>query len=261
MAKAATPAEITAFIAKVAPAAIQCWVNTRVMLPSITIAQAGLESGWGKSELSVKANNFFGVKVSNGWTGEYVEMMSPEVINGIKIMKLSKFRKYPDIYSSINDHNNFFTANRRRYSNIIGNTDFNSVRVLIQRDGYATDPEYPAKLLKIYNDNNLWQYDKMAGITPGVPVQTPVQTTIQQKPSATGSRIIYTVQAGAFSNPDNAQNMIRRAYAYGYNAYLIETGGLYKVQIGAFSSKANADKRVAELKSKGINAIIVQKVQ
>ena len=88
-----------------------------------------------------------------------------------------------------------------------------------------------------------------------------MQTTVQQKPSTTGSRIIYTVQAGAFSNPDNAQNMIRRAYAYGYNAYLIETGGLYKVQIGAFSSKANADKRVAELKSKGINAIIVQKVQ
>ena len=258
MAKSSTPAEVQAFIAKIAPHAIESWKQTHIMLPSITIAQAGLESGWGKSELSMKANNFFGIKVSNGWTGDSIWIVSPEVINGQTIMKNSLFRKYANITDNLNDHNEFFVKNKKRYGNIIGNTDFNQVRILIQRDGYATDPEYPAKLLKLYNTHNLGQYDVAAGITPGTPVQ---QQTQGNTSSTTTVKTIYAVQTGAYKKPENAQGMLQKVKASGFDAYIVKMGNLYKVQIGAFANRSNADRRLAEVKAKGFDAIIAIKKQ
>ena len=51
--------------------------------PSIIMAQAILESGWGESELSTKANNYFGIKADSSWTGEVYNGATHEYYNGV----------------------------------------------------------------------------------------------------------------------------------------------------------------------------------
>ena len=75
------------------------------ILPSITIGQAILESGWGKSELAVSHNNLFGIKADSRWDGAVAAINSKENYNDSYI---SNFRKYDSIEESIEDHGKFF---------------------------------------------------------------------------------------------------------------------------------------------------------
>ncbi len=150
-----------AFIAKVAPAAIQAW-QTNKILPSLTMAQAILESYWGGSYLSVKVQNYFGIKASSSWKGPTISLPTKEYdINGNLYVESAKFRAYNSIADSIADHTQFLMASR--YSNIIGLTDYKAATKLIQQDGYATDPNYTNLLQSIITAYNLTQYDVQAG--------------------------------------------------------------------------------------------------
>jgi len=151
----------SAFIAQVAPAAIQAW-QTNKILPSLTIAQAILESYWGGSYLSVNAQNYFGIKASIGWKGSTITLQTKEYDkNGNLYVENVAFRAYDSISDSIADHTQFLMA--IRYSNIIGLTDYKTVTTLIQKDGYATDPNYPNLLQSVITSYNLTQYDVQAG--------------------------------------------------------------------------------------------------
>lgn len=68
---------------------------------------------------------------------------------------------------------------------------------------------------------------------------------------------LYRVQTGAFSNKNNAQKLVNRLKAKGYDAIVVRQGNLYKVQTGAFSKKENANKLVMQLKKDGFEAFIV----
>ncbi|MDP4114174.1 MAG: exo-glucosaminidase LytG, partial [Bacillota bacterium] len=76
------------------------------VLPSITIAQAILESDWGNSELAAKANNLFGVK--GNYKGHHVTMETDEVEKGKRKTIRAKFRKYSTFFESMDDHAQLF---------------------------------------------------------------------------------------------------------------------------------------------------------
>lgn len=154
----AVPASTSSFINSVANGAINGWKKYKV-LPSVTIAQAILESAWGGSALTTKANNLFGIK--GRYNGQYVTMPTWEVINGQNVMVNAEFRKYPSRDVSMEDHGNFLTVNSR-YKNLIGVTNYKTVTKLLQQDGYATDPAYPAKLNNIIETYGLTKYDSQA---------------------------------------------------------------------------------------------------
>ncbi len=144
------------FINKLKNHAIKGWHEYKV-LPSLTIAQAILETGWGKSALG---NNLFGIKADNSWVGKKQLVTTNEHVNGKTITIQAWFRDYNSIYESLEDRYKFLQA--KRYAKIIGEKDYKIACVEIQKAGYATDPQYPAKLIQIIEQYNLQNIDKQA---------------------------------------------------------------------------------------------------
>ena len=128
---------------------------------SITLAQAALESGYGESTLAKTANNFFGIKVSSGWFGDYV-LANDDKPN-------EKFRKYKTVYDSFIDHADFLVDNSR-YNSLFENTNYVDWANGLSEAGYASDPNYASKLIGIIQQYGLERYDRegdeqMKGLT------------------------------------------------------------------------------------------------
>lgn len=146
------------FIQSVAQGAIDGWNQYRV-LPSITVAQAILESGWGQSSLSTSAHNLFGIKGS--YNGHSVVMRTREVYGGRSVYVNSNFRAYANNSESVTDHGRFLNVNSR-YRNLLGDTNYVSVANKLRQDGYATDPSYANSLINLVRTYNLTQLDSVA---------------------------------------------------------------------------------------------------
>jgi flagellum-specific peptidoglycan hydrolase FlgJ len=148
-----------AFIDRISADAIKSQRETGVPA-SVTMAQAILESGWGKSGLSTQANNFFGIK-GKGPAGS-VTMRTREVFNGRPTYINAPFRKYNSPAESFKDHGKFFIDNKR-YATAMKHTD-NAHRFAqeIARAGYATDPSYARQLSGLINRYGLERFDRLA---------------------------------------------------------------------------------------------------
>lgn len=146
------------FIESVAPGAIKGWSEYQV-LPSVTVAQAILESGWGRSSLTTRAHNLFGIKGS--YNGQSITMSTREVYGGRSVYINDNFRAYPSNAESVEDHGRFLAQNRR-YSNLLGDTNYASVANKLRADGYATDPSYARSLINLVQTYNLTQLDAVA---------------------------------------------------------------------------------------------------
>ncbi|EAG9259847.1 N-acetylmuramoyl-L-alanine amidase [Listeria monocytogenes] len=133
------------------------------ILTSVTLAQAILESNWGKSGLSTSANNLFGIKGS--YEGSSVSMRTREFSSGKAYYTQADFRKYPDKKASLVDHAQLFingvSGNANLYSAVIGETDYKKAAYAIQNAGYATDPAYAEKLISTIENYHLDQYDQI----------------------------------------------------------------------------------------------------
>ena len=130
------------------------------VLPSITIAQGILESDWGQSGLTKKANALFGIKADSSWKGRYVEMVTGEYIGGYIKIK-AKFRAYNSWAESLLDHGKFLRENSR-YGRMFGTTDYREQARVLQNSGYATDPQYANKLIGIIKNLGLDKIDQEA---------------------------------------------------------------------------------------------------
>lgn len=146
------------FIQSVAQGAIDGW-NQYSVLPSITVAQAILESGWGQSSLSTSAHNLFGIKGS--YNGHSVVMRTREVYGGRSVYVNANFRAYANNSESVTDHGRFLNVNSR-YRNLLGDTNYVSVANKLRQDGYATDPSYANSLINLVRTYNLTQLDSVA---------------------------------------------------------------------------------------------------
>lgn len=119
---------------------------------SITLAQACLESSNGNSKLATEANNHFGIKCSN-WNGPTFTQDDDE--------KDECFRKYNSVLESFDDHSNFLKS-RPRYASLfeLTITDYKGWARGLKKAGYATDPSYADRLIKIIEEYQLDQLDK-----------------------------------------------------------------------------------------------------
>ncbi|NMA50155.1 MAG: hypothetical protein GX947_10410, partial [Tissierellia bacterium] len=134
------------------------------MSAALQTAQAILETGWGQSVPSdkyngKKSNNLFGIKGSS--TNGSVVSHTWEVYNGIRYNVDANFRAYKNPKESWNDHKALL-LNAERYGvfrDVMYNSNMGAWA--IRRAGYATDPAYPLKLLKIIKDNKLKELDRV----------------------------------------------------------------------------------------------------
>lgn len=149
------------FISRMVPYAVADMQRSHIAA-SLTIAQAALESAWGNSSLTTKANNLFGIKGS-GPAGS-LSIRTTEYRNGRAVQVSALFRSYNNWGESVADHSALIAQgvswNRNLYSRVIG-ADGKTAAREIAAAGYATDPNYAAKLIQIMDSYNLYQYDEL----------------------------------------------------------------------------------------------------
>ena len=159
------------FIAKVGAMAKADMAKSGICA-AITVAQAILESGWGKSELAKNANNLFGMKKNlsgNTWKGSAWDGKSvyskdtKEVYASGPATIRADFRAYKDWQTSVNDHSAYLAGAKNgstmRYKGLVGCTDYKKAAQIIKDGGYATAPDYVQKLCKLVEQYGLTKYN------------------------------------------------------------------------------------------------------
>jgi len=141
---------------------------------SITLAQGMLESDYGRSRLAVQANNHFGIKCHNGWTGATITHHDDR--------SNECFRKYRNAEESFYDHSDFLTSTPR-YSDLfkLNPTDYKEWARGLRQAGYATNPNYANLLINKIEELELWRYDQVyrgsARASAEINISSPVTTT------------------------------------------------------------------------------------
>lgn len=146
----------SAFLASIKQAALDGW-RTYGVLPSVTAAQAILESAWGQSALATQGHNLFGIKGS--YNGQSITMRTAEYGRGGYYYINAAFRRYPSNYESVVDHGRFLAVNSR-YHNLLWDRNYRDVTAKLQADGYATAPTYAASLNNVIVANGLSAWDQ-----------------------------------------------------------------------------------------------------
>jgi len=137
---------------------------------SITLAQGIHESGAGNSKLALSSNNHFGIKCKSNWTGETVSHDDDA--------KGECFRKYPQAIDSYKDHSDFLRKGQR-YSFLfeLDPADYKGWADGLKKAGYATNPKYPAVLIRLIEDYQLFDYTllglKKSGTKQDYPTVSP----------------------------------------------------------------------------------------
>lgn len=156
------------FINLVKDGAIRGWSSNKI-LPSLSIAQAILESGWGSSKLATESNNLFGIKASKDWTGPSKLYRTAEYDkNNNKYYINAAFRVYDSWNDSVADHAKFFESTEWRsnnYKKVIGESDYRKATKYLQEAGYATSQDYGRDLCNLIERYGLNQYDKVTEIS------------------------------------------------------------------------------------------------
>jgi flagellar rod assembly protein/muramidase FlgJ len=148
------------FIAAISPAARDLASRTKIPA-SFTTAQAALESGWGASQLAQQGFNLFGVKADRSWTGPTLSLPTTEYVNGKPVTVQAVWRKYESWLASLEDRARFLIDNAR-YKAAFAHADGEAFATAVQVAGYATDPQYAAKIIAIIRGRNLGALDATA---------------------------------------------------------------------------------------------------
>jgi flagellar protein FlgJ len=144
-------AHVEAFVSRLLPAAQRASEASGVPAQLI-MAQAALESGWGKREIRMEDGstsfNVFGIKADRSWKGPVAETATTEFVNGAPQKTRAAFRAYGSYDEAFADYAKFL-SNNPRYSGVVATRDPAEAAHGLQRAGYATDPEYGGKLVRI----------------------------------------------------------------------------------------------------------------
>lgn len=225
-----------AFIDKISKAAGTLFSDSGI-LTSVVIAQAILESGWGKSKLAKNANNYFGL---NNYNDEVTKIYDNYSIDdapqddgtGNVTYHTEVFCRFKNLRECIECLNRWYTM-RDYYKCIINDRDYHSVCRKLQGH-YATDIHYAEKLINIIDKYALVNFDV-----------------------ATSDKIFY-VQSGAFTVLNNAQRAAESIKQAGYACVIKydHFDAMYRIQTGAFTSHDNALRYAKELCAKGIGSFV-----
>jgi flagellar protein FlgJ len=149
-------AHVEAFVSRLLPAAQRASEASGVPAQLI-MAQAALESGWGKREIRMEDGsssfNVFGIKADRSWKGPVAETATTEFVNGAPQKTRAAFRAYGSYDEAFADYAKFL-SNNPRYSGVVATRDPAEAAHGLQRAGYATDPEYGGKLVRIMRQMN-----------------------------------------------------------------------------------------------------------
>lgn len=153
------------FLNEIRDIAVENYKNSKIF-PSIVLAQAYLESASGTSELAKNANNYFGIK--GEYNGQSYLKDTWEHLKGKDVTVNAGFRKYPNLKASVLDHGSFFTETPWRaqnYASVTNAQNYSEQARALQESGYATDPNYANKLIRIIQEQGFDKNDKNLGGT------------------------------------------------------------------------------------------------
>lgn len=153
--------KIQEFIQTIAPIAVKLRLEGSPIFPSVRIAQAYHETGG----VIHSWNNLVGYKVGNGrptayWNGQSVTSTTWEVINGVRVQTTARWRAYASIEDGFKDQDLLF--NWERYKRVREATNPEEQANMLYECGYATDPQYAAKLIHYMRTYHLTDYDREA---------------------------------------------------------------------------------------------------
>ena len=147
------------FIEKIADCVEKYAYLYGIEVHSPIIAQAILESGWGKSGLASKYHNYFGLKCGSSWKGKSVNMATKEEYKVGTLTNIrDNFRVYDSMEAGVKGYFEFI--NTKRYANLKGVTSPEEYVKRIKADGYATSSSYVDNILRVIRNNNLTRFDR-----------------------------------------------------------------------------------------------------
>ncbi|MBO4455483.1 MAG: glucosaminidase domain-containing protein [Bacteroidales bacterium] len=162
LAVAATESDFEKYIKKYSPIAVSEMQRTGVPA-SITLAQGLVESAAGKSTLASKSNNHFGIKCHSDWKGRKTYKDDDKA--------MECFRVYSNANASFKDHSDFLRyQDRYKFLFDLDPTDYKAWARGLKQAGYATDPKYADKLIKVIEDYSLYRFDKNTEDIPEPPL-------------------------------------------------------------------------------------------
>ncbi|AVX88222.1 MULTISPECIES: flagellar assembly peptidoglycan hydrolase FlgJ [Pseudomonas] len=137
--------------------------------PRYLVAQAALETGWGKSVMRAQdgssSHNLFGIKASSNWTGDSARAITSEFRNGQMVKETAQFRSYASYKDSFHDLVTLLQTNNR-YQDVVKSADNPEQFVReLQKAGYATDPNYATKISQIAKQMNSFENYAAAGVS------------------------------------------------------------------------------------------------
>lgn len=132
--------------------------------PEVILAQAALETGWGKHVIKHgdgnSTHNLFNIKADKRWQGPHAQIGTLEFRNGQMIKEPAKFRSYESFEHSFDDYVNFLQKNPRYQQALKQTGDAEKFIEAIHDAGYATDPAYADKVKQILNSDTLAQFSQ-----------------------------------------------------------------------------------------------------
>lgn len=180
------------FVKTISPAATK-YYKEHGILASITLAQAILESGWGKyipvdKNTGKQSYNLFGIK-GIGLAGS-VTCDTKEFVKGKMITIEADFRAYHNWNESIEDHNKLLLISGR-YKPVRQASGYREAAVRLQQCGYATDPDYSQKLIRIIEENELHKYDTKPKHWAQADIDQLIKDKIISQPRDPGSMVTW----------------------------------------------------------------------
>jgi len=150
-ARALAAGDPASFVAALWPHAVNA-ARRLGTLPGVLIAQAALETGWGRSlprnQYGESSLNLFGIKADRDWQGPRAVVPTLEFVDGVPEQKREPFRMYRSIGDAFDDYVALLES-RPRYADAVGERSPAAYAEALQRGGYATDPDYARKILDI----------------------------------------------------------------------------------------------------------------
>jgi len=143
-----TPEEREQFISELLPHANEAARELGVD-PRALIAQAALETGWGRSQPGGDSHNLFGIKAGANWNGASVQANTEEFDAGVASRDVASFRAYGSPRESVEDYVRLIRDNPRYAGAMNTGSDIQAFGNALQRGGYATDPDYVRKLAAV----------------------------------------------------------------------------------------------------------------
>lgn len=206
---------------------------------SITLAQGLLESSYGQSYLAVQGNNHFGIKCHSDWQGEHVFFDDDQ--------PHECFRKYSSADRSFADHSDFLRY-KSRYAFLFeyGINDYTSWAHGLKKAGYATDPAYASKLIRLIETYDLGRFDKLPVAESGETVSLPeTPASLEQPVRAVGPGRTGTF-AVSLEREVLSLNGIPFVYARNGETYrsIAESYELFPKELASFNESKDADHRL-----------------